>query len=114
MAEEKYKVVQAAAHTSTEEMAELEKHLKNAVDGLEEAEALLIGLTPSGRMTEVAVYSKSVARILLEYNYPFYLASKKAAPSEMWQKLSELAGLSATANVVIKFAPNENSNTKTD
>ncbi len=107
-------IVEITPESSVKEMNTFRTHLENAVKGTEKAKALLFGVASCGHMIEVEVSPKAVAKTLLEYDYPFHLATKSSAPKEMWQKLSDLAGFVITANVVMKFEPNKNPNTKTD
>ncbi len=93
-------------------MGTFQKYLEDAVRGTDKVKTILFGLDSHNHIVEVEVNPKKVAEILLEYKYPYHLATRTSAPNEMWQKLSKLAGLVVTSNVVMQVASNKNPNTK--
>lgn len=60
---------------------------------------LIEGETRTGYFCQMMVDPREVAPILLEYNYPVWLALGEDFPDAMWEELGEHFGLASVSSV---------------
>ena len=62
---------------------------------------MLVGETVTGYYAQLMVNPKTVAKIMLDYDYPFWTILDEEAPQGMWDQLAKVFGLDAVSEVDI-------------
>ena len=64
---------------------------------------MLVGETVTGYYAQLMVNPKTVAKIMLDYDYPFWTILDEEAPQGMWDQLAKVFGLDAVSEVKQHF-----------
>ncbi len=62
---------------------------------------MLVGETVTGYYAQLMVNPKTVARIMLDYDYPLWTILDEEAPQGMWDQLAKVFGLDCVSEVDI-------------
>ena len=62
---------------------------------------MLVGETVTGYYAQLMVSPKTVAKIMLDYDYPLWTILDEEAPQAMWDQLAKVFGLDAVSEVDI-------------
>ncbi len=98
------KIAQAIMQQKIQEYTDIYKKMlddeENYAEYDDEAFVELIVETTTGFECKMWVARMDIAKVLLEYNYPLFLAMGQPSPNDMWDKLAGIYGVARIDDMV--------------